>query len=339
VQLQILSSLVKLYLEKPDSTRDQLQFILSEATKDGVNPDIKNRALTYWRLLSADSTNSVAKSIIRFGKEVVLHSGVRFEGAVLSELIRNMGSVAGVLHIVPSDFGSRVKYVPEADEDYGEDNHELRDWTRVKFNSNSPVDLFMDFDCVNVYLRIVNKDMSPISQLAFAMNKNVIGLTLQQLPKFPDVVEFGDVIEVAVPAKPDPTQAGNEAAMELQVAVKSNTGQYFGVTRIPIEVALTPARQMSQNEFRTNFGNYQATLSVNVKTAELATEEQLKERQIFVVGKSGDKMYVSFAFGGGAKYLAELAPSADGFTVALKGSTPVLLQHIAKNAIQLFAKK
>jgi hypothetical protein len=123
VQLPILSSLVKLYLEKPDSARDQLQFVLSEATKNGVNPDIKNRALTYWRSLSADSTNSLARSIIRFDKHVVLHSGVRFEEGVLSELIRNMGSVAGVLYIVPS----RVKSVPEANEDDAEDNQVLRE--------------------------------------------------------------------------------------------------------------------------------------------------------------------------------------------------------------------
>jgi hypothetical protein len=209
----------------------------------------------------------------------------------------------------------------------------------VKLNDSSFVDLFINFDRANVYLRIINTDMTPIGQFGFAMNRNVIGLTLQQLPKFPDVLEFGDVIEIVVLAKSDPTRAGNETILDLQVGMKSSVGQYFGVTRIPVEIALTPAGQISQNEFRTSFRRYQATLSVNVKTGELVTEEQLNERQIFVVGKSGDKIYASFAFGGGAKYLGELAPAADGFTVALKGSTPVLLHHIAKNAIQCFAKK
>jgi hypothetical protein len=33
-----------------------------------------------------------------------VHSGVQYDDAVLSELIRNMAQAAGVLHIVPADF-------------------------------------------------------------------------------------------------------------------------------------------------------------------------------------------------------------------------------------------
>jgi len=76
VQLQILSSLVKLFLDKREATQDQLQFVLSEATKGGNVRDVKNRALMYWRLLSDDP--EAAKGIICFGKQAVT-PGVKLE--------------------------------------------------------------------------------------------------------------------------------------------------------------------------------------------------------------------------------------------------------------------
>jgi len=54
VQLAILSALVKVFCESPEATSDQLQFVLNEATKPGNVPDVRNRALIYWRVLSTD---------------------------------------------------------------------------------------------------------------------------------------------------------------------------------------------------------------------------------------------------------------------------------------------
>jgi vesicle coat complex subunit len=64
VQLQILSSLVKIYLSKPDDTREQLQFVLNKATDETMQPDIRNRALIYWRMLSLSVEE--AKQFVQF---------------------------------------------------------------------------------------------------------------------------------------------------------------------------------------------------------------------------------------------------------------------------------
>jgi vesicle coat complex subunit len=92
VQLQILSSLVKVFLDKPDSTCDQLQFVLRDSTKDGNVPDLRNRALLYWRLLSGDQLTT--KNIVCFGRQMVLDSDMRFYHDLLDEMIKNLGSVA-----------------------------------------------------------------------------------------------------------------------------------------------------------------------------------------------------------------------------------------------------
>jgi len=54
VQIQILTAIVKLYLKKPDSNQHLVQQVLELSTKNCDNPDIRDRAYIYWRLLSTD---------------------------------------------------------------------------------------------------------------------------------------------------------------------------------------------------------------------------------------------------------------------------------------------
>lgn len=53
-QLQILTAVVKLFLKKPQSSQGLVQKVLQAATTDNDNPDIRDRAYVYWRLLSGD---------------------------------------------------------------------------------------------------------------------------------------------------------------------------------------------------------------------------------------------------------------------------------------------
>jgi AP-1 complex subunit beta-1 len=45
---------VKLFLKKPDNNQGLVQKVLQSATADNDNPDIRDRAYVYWRLLSGD---------------------------------------------------------------------------------------------------------------------------------------------------------------------------------------------------------------------------------------------------------------------------------------------
>ena len=53
-QLQILTAVVKLFLKKPGSNQGLVQKVLQAATNENDNPDIRDRAYVYWRLLSGD---------------------------------------------------------------------------------------------------------------------------------------------------------------------------------------------------------------------------------------------------------------------------------------------
>lgn len=54
---------MKLFLKKPGSSQALVQKVLQAATAENDNPDIRDRAYVYWRLLSSDP--EVAKVIRR----------------------------------------------------------------------------------------------------------------------------------------------------------------------------------------------------------------------------------------------------------------------------------
>jgi AP-1 complex subunit beta-1 len=58
VQFQILTAIVKLFLKKPEGAQGVVQRVLELATKECDNPDLRDRAFVYWRLLSSSDTNA-----------------------------------------------------------------------------------------------------------------------------------------------------------------------------------------------------------------------------------------------------------------------------------------
>jgi AP-1 complex subunit beta-1 len=53
VRLQTLTAAVKLFLKKPEEGEDVIQRILKLATEEVENPDLRDRAYIYWRMLSS----------------------------------------------------------------------------------------------------------------------------------------------------------------------------------------------------------------------------------------------------------------------------------------------
>ena len=333
VQLQILSSLVKVYIEKPDDTRDQLQYILTEATKDQNVPDVRNRAMIYWRLLSADTKS--ARDIVVFSKETVAHSGVQFEGAVLDELIHNMGSVSGVLHVVPSDFVKRTRYRPEDAESDDEDDEGQRDWSPIKFNDNYIEGQF-DASSNNIYLRLTNKSPMPLSDFAFALDRNPAGICLSGTPQFPATIGFGETVDVTVPIYIDQQQAGKPESQFLQLALKSSAGQIFGLARIPFELATLPSGDISQEQYKQAFSSYLNTQEIRIPSTTLADTGKLAARNIFIVGSSKGHHFASFALPAGL-FVAEVYQDGSDIALSVKSNSPQLLPAVMSDSKWLFA--
>ncbi|KAK6028184.1 adaptin region [Ostertagia ostertagi] len=69
VQLQLLTAVVKLFLKRPTDTQQLVQRVLSLATQDSDNPDLRDRGYIYWRLLSADP--AAAKQVVLAEKPLI----------------------------------------------------------------------------------------------------------------------------------------------------------------------------------------------------------------------------------------------------------------------------
>jgi len=336
VQLQILCALVKLYIEKPDETRDQLQFILNEATKDRNVPDVRNRALIYWRILSADP--HVAKDIVVFGKQTVMHSGLHFDANILDEMIRNMGTVSGVLHVIPADFVKRVRFFPEDSDDDMRVESGLRVWRQLHVNDDSILDLFVDYDKGHMHLRIVNKSAAPVGRFEFAVNTNSVGMIVTGAPDFPASLEDGDVAEIVMSVAFEPLQIANPERTDLQMALRTSAGDVFALGKIPVEWAMTPDGNIGADAFRDLFSSLTDVAMVTLPDAKLSSDEQLAERNIFVVGRNESKVYCSFQLPSKSVFVAELEQQGLNIIATIRAQDPVYLPLVQQNVQSLFSQ-
>lgn len=63
------------------------------------NPDLRDRAYVYWRLLSTDP--EAAKEVVLAEKPIITDSGSGMEPALLATLLSNLSSLASVYHKPP----------------------------------------------------------------------------------------------------------------------------------------------------------------------------------------------------------------------------------------------
>ncbi|KAF4529140.1 hypothetical protein B566_EDAN017468 [Ephemera danica] len=102
VQLQLLTAIVKLFLKRPSDTQELVQQVLSLATQDSDNPDLRDRGFIYWRLLSTDP--AAAKEVVLAEKPLISEETDLLEPTLLDELICHISSLASVYHKPPSAF-------------------------------------------------------------------------------------------------------------------------------------------------------------------------------------------------------------------------------------------
>ncbi|KAK3670645.1 beta-adaptin [Recurvomyces mirabilis] len=101
-QLQILTAVVKLFLKKPDESQGLVQKVLQAATAESDNPDIRDRAYVYWRLLSSDP--QVAKNIVLSARPQITSTIPVLPGPLLDSLIPNLSTLASVYQKPPQTF-------------------------------------------------------------------------------------------------------------------------------------------------------------------------------------------------------------------------------------------
>lgn len=82
--------------------------MLQSATAENDNPDIRDRAYVYWRLLSGDL--DVAKNIVLTQKPTISTTMTSLPPALLEQLLTELSTLASVYHKPPESFVGKGRY-------------------------------------------------------------------------------------------------------------------------------------------------------------------------------------------------------------------------------------
>lgn len=105
VQFQTLTAIVKLFLKKPDSELAQriVQDVLTKATQECDNADLRDRAYIYWRLLSSADSDA-ARHVVLAPPPPITLPPTSVSRALLNELIHELSLLSSVYHKPASSF-------------------------------------------------------------------------------------------------------------------------------------------------------------------------------------------------------------------------------------------
>lgn len=94
VQLALLTATVKLFIQRPTKGQELVPKVLKWATEETDNPDLRDRAYMYWRLLSTDM--NAAKQVVMGEKPPITAESERLDPQTLEEMCLNVGTLATV---------------------------------------------------------------------------------------------------------------------------------------------------------------------------------------------------------------------------------------------------
>lgn len=103
VKLQILTACVKLYLKKPENSEELIQSLLKKATEEVDNPDLRDRAYIYWRMLSTSPEKTAEVVLSKRPSIDVEVGGVIYEDVIIEELLAQISSICSVYHKTPEE--------------------------------------------------------------------------------------------------------------------------------------------------------------------------------------------------------------------------------------------
>ncbi|KAJ5377596.1 AP-1 complex subunit beta-1 [Penicillium cataractarum] len=108
-QLQILTAVVKLFLKRPEKAQGLVQRVLQAATAENDNPDVRDRAYIYWRLLSNTSDQNATKNIVLSEKPPS-----SLPPTLLEQLLQELSTLSSVYHKPPEQFVGQGRFGADA---------------------------------------------------------------------------------------------------------------------------------------------------------------------------------------------------------------------------------
>ncbi|KXS21086.1 putative beta-adaptin [Gonapodya prolifera JEL478] len=107
VQLSLLTAIVKLFIKRPTAGQELVPKVLKWATEDIDNPELRDRAFIYWRMLSTDPV--AAKQIVLSEKPPISTETDNLDPDFLDDLLLYVSSLSSIYHKLPTAFIGGIK--------------------------------------------------------------------------------------------------------------------------------------------------------------------------------------------------------------------------------------
>lgn len=91
-----------------------MKDLLKKITSECENPDLRDRAFIYWRLIATNP--ALAKKIVFSERPLISDQSYTIETELLDKLIDNIGTLSSVYYKEPEDFVKKLKDTVNAKE-------------------------------------------------------------------------------------------------------------------------------------------------------------------------------------------------------------------------------
>ena len=103
VKLQVLNAVIKNFVVKPSECQDLVKDIIEKGAQETENPDVRDRAYIYWRLLEIDV--DMAKDMILAEKPSFdYNEDTQIDNNIVDDIINNMTNISAIYHDASSNF-------------------------------------------------------------------------------------------------------------------------------------------------------------------------------------------------------------------------------------------
>jgi AP-1 complex subunit beta-1 len=151
VRLQILGCVIKNYVNKPDETEALVQNCLLKCGEESENPDVRDRAYIYWRLLETEP--DIAKEMLTMEKPAFEFKEDNYlEGPLLDNIIENMTNMSAVCHKTNNDLIPKEDMigVEDGEKEEKEEKETIEKETKKKEKKTTTQQQNMDADLLGL---------------------------------------------------------------------------------------------------------------------------------------------------------------------------------------------
>uniref|UniRef100_A0A6B2KXR6 Beta-adaptin appendage C-terminal subdomain domain-containing protein n=1 Tax=Arcella intermedia TaxID=1963864 RepID=A0A6B2KXR6_9EUKA len=271
VQLQLLTTVVKLFLKDPESTQQMVTNTLEVGMNEIENPDTRDRAYLYWRLLTIHP--SAAKSVVASLRPLMSDDSDNLEPSVLTELLGNISTLASVYHKPPSTFMKVYRKKPEdEEEDAAEKSENLinddssfigegpsapaaqqQDLLLVTAQSGHGLEIRGKFvpkseGLVDLKLSLSNQSLLPVTEFQIKFKPNIYQLTPPQNLSASNInPNHSSTLTITCPISPNPPSPLPSPSPEIQAALRTNLGVCYFTAPLPLSILLSPAGRLEKD--------------------------------------------------------------------------------------------